>query len=237
MRKYKTRFAVGKKGAGHSSVWAAWDQGSEFYIAGLSMIGNAKISLHKSGICRFALTETAYNELPRKGLVQPQDRAFTKWKRQPTPDKGAVHVLSLIFPTDFLRLAEPPENPKKPVVIFEPPPAGSATQIGFFFSREGDSMEEKFLAVGHPMFRFDLRNGEFVWLVVKPIAFDKSLLPNRPLSLTRESLLDPAALVEPGTQKKDLTAIFWNSPKEGDPFYVWEVGGATISGPNADKKP
>lgn len=232
MKKNKTRFAIGRKGAGHSSVWAAWDQGSEFYIAGVSMIGNSKISLHKSGICRIGLHEDAYNDLPKKGLKQPPDRAFTKWRRLPTPDQGAVHVLSLIFPTDFLRLQEPTYNRKKPVLIMEAAPAGSAVQVGFFYSKEnGKPMEEKLLQVGHPLFYFALKNGETVWLVAKAIPFDSSSLPSGPLGMSPDGVLDPAAIPAPGTEKKNLTAIFWNSPKDGDPFYIWEVGGGTISGP------
>jgi hypothetical protein len=219
-------------------VWVAWRQGSECYVGANSTLGSVKISLHQSGICRLALSERHYNELPEMGLKQPADRALTKWRRLPTPEAGVVHVLSLIFPTDHLRLEEPKSSQKKPVMIFEPPPAGQAVQMGFFYSRQtGPAMEASFLNIGaHPLFTFDLRNGDTVWMAAKQIPFDRKVLPMAPLTMNPESVLDRTAIVGPGETRGNLTAHFWNAPKDGEPFYLWEVGGAVIRGPKLEEK-
>jgi hypothetical protein len=93
--------------AGYLSPWAAFGSGNEYYIGARHAMGSSKISLHQSGICRIALTEKHFAALPAEGLTQPSDRVMVKWKRQPTPEIGAAHVASIIFPTEFLKLREP----------------------------------------------------------------------------------------------------------------------------------
>jgi len=118
-------------------MWTAFGTGNEYYIGARHVMGSTKISLHQSGICRVALTEKHFNALPGDGLTQPPDRAMVKWKRPPTPDVGAAHVASIIFPTEFLRLAEPQGTRKKPLIIFgAAPPRQSCRDRLFLLTRE-----------------------------------------------------------------------------------------------------
>jgi hypothetical protein len=43
-------FAACDASGKHSSVWAAWDEGSDYYIGSRNISGIFKLSLHESGI-------------------------------------------------------------------------------------------------------------------------------------------------------------------------------------------
>jgi hypothetical protein len=226
--KDKLRFAVGKTSDGHSGVWSAFNGKNEFYLGARGMFNNTKVTLHKSGFCRFALTETGADSVDPRALPAPNDRVFVRWKRPPAPAQGAHLAVSVCFPTDYLRMPPPKGSAKKPILIFEAAPPRKAVQCGFFFSREGAStLESKFLEIGKPIFSWDLPNGESVWLVATEADFDASVLPEASSSLRA---LDPADLLAPGTERKNLTAVFWNAPQDGDPLQMIEIGGVTVRG-------
>lgn len=167
------RFAVGGDETGYSSPWTAFGNGNEYYIGARSAKGSSKISLHQSGIGRVGLTEKQFRALSADGLTQPSDRAMIKWRRPPTPDIGAAHVASIIFPTIFLKLPEPQGTEKKPLIIFEPAPLGKA-EVGFFYSREdAATLEPTLLQIGQPIVCTTLNNGETITVVVRQADFDR----------------------------------------------------------------
>jgi hypothetical protein len=227
--KDKLRFAIGKPAEGHSGVWSAWNTQSEFYLGARGTLGNTKISLHKSGRCRFALTEEAARAVDPRALPAQNDRAFVKWNRPPAPAQGAHLAVLLCFPTDYLLLPAPAGSAKKPVLIFEAARSGKATQIGFFFSRESAvTLEQKFLKIGKPILHWDLPNGEAIWLVARESDFDATVIPDSSAWSRSMRVLDPAAVPAPGMEQKNLNAILWNAPSDGDPLQIIEIGGLTI---------
>jgi hypothetical protein len=229
-RDFQIRFAVGNPEHNYSTAWSAWGWGNEFYIGALAMMGSTKISLHRSGNCRVAIIDKKWEELGTKGMPRPDDRAITKWKRKPTPDTGAVHVASVLFPTDYLRNTESPmATAKRPLTVLTPAPAGGSIEVGFFYSREPvETLEGKLAKVGMPLFRVTLDNGESVSMVVRQTGFDKGFLPP-PEKLKK---LGGTVHVEipGGTEMSDLTAAAWNCPVEdgSGTLFVAEIGGVTL---------
>jgi hypothetical protein len=223
------RFAIGSDEGGHSATWTAFGTGDEYYIGARHAMGSSKISLHQSGICRVALTEKHFNALPGDGLAQPRDRALVKWKRQPTPDIGAAHVASIIFPTEFLKLPEPQSTPKKPLIIFGAAPPGKAIEIGFFYSREAPAtLEPKLLQIGHPIVCTTLDNGEMITVVGREADFDSAVLPSQD-KLDKSPMNILAKNVHTiKDQLKNLTGMFWNDPGDGGSLMLIEVGGMSI---------
>jgi hypothetical protein len=223
------RFAVGSAETGHSATWTAFGTGSEYYIGARHAMGSSKISLHQSGICRVALTEKQFNALPGDGLTQPPDRALIKWKRPPTPDIGAAHVASIIFPTEFLKLPEPQGTPKKPLIVFGAAPPGKAVEIGFFYSREAPAtLEPKLLQIGHPIVCTTLDNGEMITVVAREADFDRAVLPSQDkLNKTPMNVLskDVHAIKD---ELKNLTGMFWNNPGDVGSLMMIEVGGISL---------
>jgi hypothetical protein len=223
------RFAVGSAEAGHSATWTAFGTGSEYYIGARHAMGSSKISLHQSGTCRVALTEKHFNALPGNGLTQPPDRALVKWKRAPTPDIGAAHVASIIFPIEFLKLPEPQGTQKKPLIIFGAASPDKAVEIGFFYSREAPTtLEPKLLQIGHPIVCTTLDNGEMITVVAKEADCDRAVLPSQetldrsPMNILSK---DVQAIED---QQKNLTGMFWNNPGDAGSLMMIEVGGLSL---------
>jgi hypothetical protein len=143
-------------------------------------MGSFKISLHKSGICRLAFDCKYFASAVHQGLILPeQDRALVKWRRSPTPVAGAVLVVGLVFPTDFLHLGEPTARVKEPFVFLDAAPQGKAVEIAFFYSREPvATLEPKLLEFGIPLFWTDLENRDIVWMIGREADFVTAALPS-----------------------------------------------------------
>jgi hypothetical protein len=223
------RFAVGSNEAGYSSPWTAFGSGNEYYIGARHALGSSKISLHQSGVCRVALTEKHFDALPGEGLVQPSDRAIVKWKRQPTPEIGAVQVASIIFPTEFLKLPEPQGTAKKPLIIFRAAPQGKAVEIGFFYSREEPAtLEPKLLKIGRPVVCTKLKNAETITVVAREADFDRTVLPSQTQMDKSSGNILSKEVHAIKTEMKNLTGMFWNAPVDGGSLMMIEVGGMSL---------
>jgi hypothetical protein len=162
--------------------------------------------------------------------VPPDDRAFLKWRRPAAPEGGAHLAVVLVFPTDYLHLDDPAWNDNsKPLLLFEPVAPGKAVEVGFFYSREAkETLEPRFMEIGKPLFYTDLDNGEFVWLVAREADFDPTSIPTADqFNTTSMRLLDRDA-IPIGSEQRRLNAILWNTPKDGEPLRVIDIGGITL---------
>lgn len=190
-----------------------------------------KVSLHASGICQFGFTEHYYNSLAAEGITRPDSRAWIRWRRPPTPDRGAALALSIFFPSDYLRGPALKGAPKKPIFVIESAPAGHAIEIGLFYSREDpEQVRAKLQRIGTPLTRSGLPNGDSIWLVARSMPF---VLPKE----IRQSekwirKIHPIGRdwgLEPGDRHSGLTGIFHNEPKDGQVLQLLEIGGITVS--------
>ena len=226
----KFRFVVGTRSGLYSTAWFTRGIGNSYYIGARPFGATMKISLHDDENCRLAFTKEGIAAMKGQGLDVPEDRAFVEWYRNPAPEDGAVHAVSLIFPTDYLRLPAPGASYRKPVLIIDAAPPGKAIEFGFFFSREPQATAmPKFLQIGMPLVRTTLDNGEVVWVVVREIEFDRADIPSEERWAGNVRFHDRAAFLEPGAVERDLTTTFWNSPNDGESLRVIEIGGVTAS--------
>ena len=229
--KDKVRFAVGGPGVGYSSTWSAWHEAdSSFYILARDLRSTTKISLHPPngkpyGICRLAFDQKHYEWLGEQGHDRPDDRALTKWKRPPAPATDATCAVILVFPTDRLTLGHPGGTRSKPLLILEPAPAGMAVEAGFFYSCEPhETLEAKFLAIGIPIFRWGLPDGESVSMVARHAPYQ------RPVPApTGVQVIGPDFPF--GIEQTGLHAIMWNAPADSEPLCVTEVGDVKVRNP------
>jgi hypothetical protein len=223
------RFAVGSDQRGYSGTWTAFGKGCDFYIGARAIMESTKISLHASRKCRIALTQKHFSALPGDDLVQPADRALAKWERAETPATGAILAVSLLFPTDYLRAPAPVPTLKKPLLIFEAAPAGHAVEVGFFYSQaSGDALDANFRRIGLPINTTRLDNGDHVTTVVRTRPLDPKMLPNQAQMNRAGSHILSKEVREIETERDGLTGIFWNIPRQGEPFMVIEVGGMKL---------
>jgi hypothetical protein len=224
------RFAVGIRGGHHSGIWSAWGNKNDYYLGARSFLGSQRISLHQSLICRMAFTEKHMAELRQHSLDVPADRASVKWRRLAAPEDGAIHVVSLIFPTDYFRLPHPQGTYRKPVLIIDAAPPGKAIEFGFFFTREVKAtVEPKFLRIGQPLIRTMLDNGETVWVVARETELDREAIPSAERWAGNVRFHHREAFLGESVQLDGLTSMLWNTPKDGESLGVIEIGGVTAS--------
>jgi len=189
-----------------------------------------KISLHDKLNCRLAFTAEGVAARKQQGLDVPDNRAFVEWDRKPAPEDDAVHVVSLIFPTDYLRLPLPEATYGEPFLPISAAPPGNAIEFAFFFSREAEAtVEPKFLRVGRPLVRTILDNGETVWVVAREMGFDQRAIPSEERWTESTRFHDKEAFLDEGVGLENLTGMLWNAPKDGERLQVIEISGIRAS--------
>jgi hypothetical protein len=132
------RFAVSGE-AGHASMWRLWATRNhgDVYLASYGTARDMKLSFHRSGICRYAMTTES-------GLKAPgsDDRVLSRWRRPEIPPRGIGNftpLARLAFPTDYLsRPATRPERLSKAMAL-PPAPSGQACFVELGLTREDEA--------------------------------------------------------------------------------------------------
>ena len=62
-------------------------------------------------------------------------------------------------------------------------------------------------------------------MVAREADFDPKVLPSSELLSATGQILDKTAFPEIGAERENLTAILWNSPKDGEALRMIEIGG------------
>ncbi len=119
------RFTVNNEELGHSSVWRYWvTRHGDIYISSRNMARIAKLSFHRSGICRYAFT-TEHGA--SSGI---NDRLVNRWLRPHIPHSESdtfARLAWLIFPTDYLSQSPLPGTQK--VELIPSATSGMATFV------------------------------------------------------------------------------------------------------------
>jgi hypothetical protein len=224
--KHGIRFAA-SCGERYSDVWLAISCGSEFYLGARCVMGTIKISLHKSGECRIAITRGHLRRMVARGLTPPSTRALHIWRRPTDLTSLVPEVVHLIFPTDHLSCAHPIGKPNKKVGIFEGR-AGRAVEFGFFYSQGyTETLERGLNKIGMPVFRTELATGELVSMVVREAEFNPANLP------TSADVSSSAVTVLSGAFDDNETdaqhnMFYFNAPSDGEPLVVVGIGGVRL---------
>lgn len=223
--KKRIRIAVENERQEHSSSWIFWGNQNDFYFGAKSAAAAIKISLHSNGLGYVGYDKKYFNETRGSGFELPQ-KSVTEWKL-PTPSpKGAVQVASLFLPADFCnKLANADSRLKKTLVLQVAPK--HAAEIMIFYSREGiETLEGKFLQIGHPLFAVGLENGLLVSMVARLSPFDPNVLPSTE-QMSRSRMVP---LVHPDEidQSSTFNGMFWNKPDDGGVLQIVDIGGISI---------
>jgi hypothetical protein len=230
--KDKFRFVVATREGHHSTAWFTRDvkKKNSFYIGARTIGGKMKISLHGELNCRLAFTKEGMAAMKQQGLDVSENRALVEWYRKPAPENGCVHVVSLIFPTDYLRLPAPESTFKEPLLFVDAAPPGKAVEFGVFFSRGPQiRAEPKFIQIGVPLVYASLDNGDTVWVVAWETEFDRAVIPSADQWRGSLRAADKKAFLDEGVELRNLSSVFWNAPKDGEILRVIETSGVTAS--------
>lgn len=180
----EVRFGLGSAEGQYSMVWRVWVQGNEIYMTSRVVGRWMRLSLHSSGIWRWAFIEGSATAREMKG-----DRAQRKWL-QPSPFiPGWVAGPSVMFPWAPVEgwTADPVET-DKPVSWLEPPVKNEKVTVSLMIGGPGimparDLLEEKRFPLLGELF---LRSGGRVWIA------------SRRERMTFEEILGVAALQAQG---------------------------------------
>lgn len=229
----KIRFYVADEdGRARSAQWFVHSQGNHVYAAPKGLGGALKLSLHPIGgandgcDCQFGHPRTHADYQTTRGFTPMRP---LRWARPPTPEHGALHVASILFPIDYLGAAPQPAEDGKPKLALPAAPPGHATEAGLFISRQLPSiLEDGFIrAGGTPLIYMDLPNGEFVSLVVRYTAS-----PDMSDAMSKMRTLPPVPLSgapSPGESLEGRVIIVGQLPSDGGPFQLIEAGPMTVS--------
>ncbi len=224
----RLRFAVKGFDGRFSTAWAVWEHRDTLYVASRSVSGCLKISLHPEGGYRFAFTKEFYpNIKDRSPAFRTRDLVI--WPKPNLSNAKATLVASISFPTDYLRSGPPPSSAKSKYLLFEAPPAGWATIVGFFLSRlPPEQLEPSFLRFGKPLFHWSFEDQSGLSLVGWVDKFDSRILPT---SFASSAMVPLTASGKIGDVdlRANLTCMFWNRPAPGEPLRLVEAGGVTLS--------
>lgn len=159
------RFGLGTAQGQYSTVWRVWVQGDEIYMTSRMFGRWMRLSLHSSGIWRWAFVESSATARQMKG-----DRAQRKWLRPSEFIPGWVAGPSVMFPFAPVKgwEADPPET-DKPVSWLEPPAKNQKVTVSLMIGAPGftvarDLLEEKRFPLLAELF---LRSGGRVWIAAK----------------------------------------------------------------------
>jgi hypothetical protein len=225
----KARFVVEGPNGKFSTSWAAWDNGDSVYIAGRTIGGFIKISLHQNGGYRLAFTKEFHPKIKDRD-PKFKSRDLAVWNKPMVDTKSAALVASICFPTNGLVSSRPPSALAKPYLIIQAPSMNRAANVGFFLSQgRPENLEKSFSQHGKAFCHWDFNDGTSISMVAWESAFDASALrmldrPARPIPLTETGLLDSTGY------DHNLTALAWNDPSPFGPLSMIEIGGVTLLG-------
>ena len=109
------RFGVCNKAGRQSSVFRVWrgKHTSDIYVAGRSVAGDLKASLHQSGSWQIALTNQYFHRQDAKQFLE-NSRHFSRWVRPAETMPGITRAFTIYFPTDELGVT--PSQPHTKVI-------------------------------------------------------------------------------------------------------------------------
>lgn len=225
-------FVADAENRARSDLWFIHSHGEHVYAAPQKLGGQLKLSLHPAGAagdgcdCQFGHPRTHADLQVSLGFSPMRP---LRWNRPATPPTGAVHVVSILFPTDHLGFAPQPPNDGKTKLALPAAPPGQAVEAGLFISRQlPSSLEESFIKAGAtPLIYMDLPNGEFVSLVVRHRPFINMRDTFNKLSKLPSTPLSGAPKV--GETLDGRLIIVGELPKKGEAFQLIEAGPMKIT--------
>jgi len=197
MAKNELRFGIGAEGVRHSSIWRVWVQGDEVYLAPRGLASLVKMSIHSSGVWRWAWTGALewQSNLSR-------DRLIRGWRKPEPFMPGWVMGPSVMFPWAPVEGWDgDPIDTERSVLWLDPPSENQKITVTILLG-DSDVLEpipdlgELRQTPRHAEFR--LRSGGRAWICSRqhPMALEE-MLGTRKIQADRP--VDPDAIGGGGT--------------------------------------
>jgi hypothetical protein len=202
----EARFAVGARQSPRSTIWKAWTQGDEAYLASRVYGDELKVSFHSSGQCQWSATNSW---VVRTGAQRNADRHIVQWQIDPPIGDEAVMVFRVDIPVSEIQPSGPLKDKKK--IFWISGAANESTiRVLFYLTRVCDEDPAFGRALPHKhLFSLRFRNSR--WLVA---LVDQITLSQSDLRAAREAVRDQV-LKEGLSLDADHRIHLFLEPREG----------------------
>jgi len=211
-----------------SSVWSIRSYKNSLYISP-GTGGSLKLSIHPGGEdgkdSQIGLKNDYAETYILQGYNIPKP---VRWTRPITATTGPTRIVSILFPTDYLRGAyDLPNNPKhKKHFALQIAGPKQAVEVGIFFSQQRpEVIEHTFLErLITPIVYGPLSSDEFITITACHIPFPDTAIP----SFDKGSMTPLEGSPRPGEFVKGCGLLFPDQ-KDGEPITIAEICGLTVS--------
>jgi hypothetical protein len=211
----EARFAVGTRHGPRSTIWKAWVQGDEAYIASRMFGSDMKVSLHSSGQCQWSATDTWVR---RQARVRNADRHVHRWQVSYPTSNQSLLMFRVEIPVSQLRALPPPTDKRKAWWI-SGVPDGATARFLFYMTRPSDA-EPAPSTTAHMRHLFSLRLRSARWLVV---FVELISLSAAALASARAAVLEQVKVAGLVPQAHHRMSLFIQPPAEGGAYGLLEL--------------
>jgi hypothetical protein len=205
----EARFAVGSRHGPRSTIWKAWVQGDEGYLATRMFGKYQKVSFHATGQCQWSCTdEWVKQEEGRRN----SDRHIVRWKMAEAQSGHTTLIFKVDIPMSEAR-PSPPVTDKKKVFWVAGAPSEATVRFVIFITptSEHDPVPPDTEARRH-LFSLRFRSGR--WMVV---FVEVSSLSPTDLSAARRAVIDQFFPNSPAHVLADLRSVLFTQPNGPEP--------------------
>ncbi|MFA5080402.1 MAG: hypothetical protein WC472_02130 [Candidatus Paceibacterota bacterium] len=225
-------FICDNKNKPKSSIWFISSRNNHIYISAIKIGGAFKLSIHPeakdSKVCQIGIINDYAKNILKKGFLPPKP---IRWTRPITPEKGAVSVISIFFPTNYLNGKLNINNLEDFDYAFKIAKRNCAVRIDIFYSKNKPPFDvnkkdytilKKYIKLSFDKFEqvkvIELPSKEFVLITARYVNFNISI-PNFHKKFT---------LLKENPSFKNLSAILFSKPEDGKLITLAEINGLKI---------
>lgn len=228
------RFCVqDDQGRIRSSHWFVSHARDNLYLGASVLGGRFKVSLHPPGAAsdgcdsQVGFTRRYAEQASAEGITNIMRPI--RWKRANTPDVGALHVVSIAFPTDFLLVSHAAPEKKQVRFAFPTASSGKATCVDVLLSRRSpETLEDALIHAGFsPVAWIGLPQGDYAIVAGRTVNFAPANIPDWDLVGPQMKALVGAPA--PGRTIYGASAIIVGKRPEGNrPLRLIQVSGLSV---------
>ncbi len=214
-----------------SSIWNIHHQNNEVYCYVASLGSRMKLSLHSQTgedgkDSQFGFQSDYRSKLKSQEI---EDVRPLRWKRKDPTEGQYVNVVTLIFPTNYLKSKFPKRKINKKKIKFSllVAPQGKALAIYILFTKNKRIKdEEEFIKNGFtPLVHMNLPNKDDVLVVARNMDFKDEVIPKND---KKGKLNKLDGWKDSKEIKNNLNGLIFNCAGDCKPFEIIETGGISV---------
>lgn len=205
----EARFAVGSRQGPLSTIWKAWVQGEEAYLATRMFGKYQKVSFHSTGECQWSCTDEWVRQQEGR---RNADRHIVRWEMDNPQSGQAALIFKVDIPMSEVRSLPPPTDKKKVFWVAGVPREATVRFVFFIAPPSEHDPAPPNSDAGRHLFSLRFRSGR--WMVV---FVEVSSLSPTDLSAARRAIIDQHLPSLQGHVLADLRSVLFTQPSGQEP--------------------